>query len=412
MGSYGDVLPLVAIGKEFVKCGHIVYLMTNGNFQSLAEDNGFNFLALGTQEEYLETIDSVDVHNSFDLGSKLLEFLVLAPIDEMIAHMKSIAMEDLLIVSYPGNIGIKAYAERYNIPFVSTVFAPILFESTLQPSRLSRFHILERLPNFLLRAFYFLSHKAIDLILVSKINEIRSQFDLHPITSTYSWILSSELVLGLFHEEFSTNPKDWPPQIELTGFALACIESNESSDELNLFIENHQHVILFTQGTPNAKVLPFFQIVQKVCDKLNIAAIFLSQFQEQLESFHSENIFVTKSLDLSDILPKLDGVVHHGGIGTTAQSLNAGIPQIIVPWGVDQFDNAKHLCRMGVAYKVYHGRGFQHRLQSTLQRLLTNSTMKETALLYSTKNEMYDGASNSYNILIEFFNKKLVCKLD
>ena len=42
-------------------------------------------------------------------------------------------------------------------------------------------------------------------------------------------------------------------------------------------------------------------------------------------------------------------MVHHGGIGTCAQALRAGIPQLVLPWGVDQFDNALRLKKLGVA---------------------------------------------------------------
>lgn len=39
----------------------------------------------------------------------------------------------------------------------------------------------------------------------------------------------------------------------------------------------------------------------------------------------------------SDVFPCCAAVIHHGGIGTTAQCLRHGIPSLLVPWGVDQF---------------------------------------------------------------------------
>lgn len=41
-------------------------------------------------------------------------------------------------------------------------------------------------------------------------------------------------------------------------------------------------------------------------------------------------------------------LVHHGGIGTTAQALAAGIPQLVMPLAHDQFDNAARVKRLGV----------------------------------------------------------------
>ena len=56
------------------------------------------------------------------------------------------------------------------------------------------------------------------------------------------------------------------------------------------------------------------------------------------------------SFDL--LLPKLAALIHHGGIGTSAQCLAAGIPQLITPWAHDQFDNASRLRRLGVARSI------------------------------------------------------------
>jgi UDP:flavonoid glycosyltransferase YjiC (YdhE family) len=52
---------------------------------------------------------------------------------------------------------------------------------------------------------------------------------------------------------------------------------------------------------------------------------------------------------LGSVLPRAAAVVHHGGIGTCAETLRAGLPSLIVPFGFDQPDNAERLRRLGVA---------------------------------------------------------------
>jgi len=44
--------------------------------------------------------------------------------------------------------------------------------------------------------------------------------------------------------------------------------------------------------------------------------------------------------------------VHHGGIGTAAQALAAGVPHLVMPIAHDQLDNAARLCRLGVAQSL------------------------------------------------------------
>src|SRR5213075_3040591 len=47
------------------------------------------------------------------------------------------------------------------------------------------------------------------------------------------------------------------------------------------------------------------------------------------------------------LFPRCRAVVHHGGVGTTAQALAAGIPQLMLPMAWDQPDNAMRVRRMG-----------------------------------------------------------------
>ena len=58
----------------------------------------------------------------------------------------------------------------------------------------------------------------------------------------------------------------------------------------------------------------------------------------------------------SALLPRAAAVVHHGGIGTSAQALRAGVPQLVVPFFADQHDNAARLGRLGVARSLRRGR--------------------------------------------------------
>jgi UDP:flavonoid glycosyltransferase YjiC (YdhE family) len=51
------------------------------------------------------------------------------------------------------------------------------------------------------------------------------------------------------------------------------------------------------------------------------------------------------------LLPQAAALVHHGGVGS-AQALRAGIPQLVLPVGYDQFDNALRLELLGVAATV------------------------------------------------------------
>ena len=75
---------------------------------------------------------------------------------------------------------------------------------------------------------------------------------------------------------------------------------------------------------------------------------------------------------LSRILPRCAALVSHGGIGTIAQGLAAGIPQLIMPMAHDQPDNAARLRRLGIglALKPKHYRATA--VANALTRLLND----------------------------------------
>ena len=50
-----------------------------------------------------------------------------------------------------------------------------------------------------------------------------------------------------------------------------------------------------------------------------------------------------KQVPHSWLFPKMAAVVHHGGARTTAAGLRAGVPNIVIPHGLDQFAWAKDL---------------------------------------------------------------------
>jgi UDP:flavonoid glycosyltransferase YjiC (YdhE family) len=55
------------------------------------------------------------------------------------------------------------------------------------------------------------------------------------------------------------------------------------------------------------------------------------------------------SLPFAAVLPAVDAIVHHGGIGTAMRALRSGTPQVILAHGLDRPDNAARLAHLGLA---------------------------------------------------------------
>jgi vancomycin aglycone glucosyltransferase len=62
-----------------------------------------------------------------------------------------------------------------------------------------------------------------------------------------------------------------------------------------------------------------------------------------------EAVYPTGPVDHKRLFPRMAAVVHHGGAGTTTTAARAGVPQIVIPHGVDQYYWAARLHSLGVA---------------------------------------------------------------
>ncbi len=65
----------------------------------------------------------------------------------------------------------------------------------------------------------------------------------------------------------------------------------------------------------------------------------------------SEDIFILESAPHSWLFPRMAAVIHHGGAGTTAAGLRAGVPAVIVPHSNDQFAWARRVHELGAGVK-------------------------------------------------------------
>jgi enterobactin C-glucosyltransferase len=88
------------------------------------------------------------------------------------------------------------------------------------------------------------------------------------------------------------------------------------------------------------------------------------------------NVQATNWIGLDVLLPTCCAAVHHGGAGTTMAVLGAGLPQLVIPQGSDQFANADALRRRGVAL-VKDAAGLD---AGAMMSLLDNRALAESAI--------------------------------
>jgi UDP:flavonoid glycosyltransferase YjiC (YdhE family) len=127
-----------------------------------------------------------------------------------------------------------------------------------------------------------------------------------------------------------------------------------------------------TPGSANAQAAGFFAAIVQACVAGDRRAILLSEFSDQIPDPLPEGIRWFRYLPLDRLLPRAAAFVHHGGIGSAAQGMAAGIPQLVMPLAHDQFDNAARLEHLGVGGWIPKARFTGARVAEALGRLVND----------------------------------------
>ncbi len=129
---------------------------------------------------------------------------------------------------------------------------------------------------------------------------------------------------------------------------------------------------------------------------------------EQIPGTLPPNVCHAAYAPFSDVFPRAACVVHHGGLGTSAQAMRAGIPQLVMPIAYDQADNAVRMRRHGVARLLYPKRFTGKAVADRLKALLGDDGNKQAARRLSERFRGVDGVSTACGLLEELVGRDAV----
>ncbi|WP_033261402.1 glycosyltransferase [Amycolatopsis vancoresmycina] len=98
-----------------------------------------------------------------------------------------------------------------------------------------------------------------------------------------------------------------------------------------------------------------------------------------------ENVRLEAWVPQAALLPHVDLVVHHGGSGTTLGAFGAGLPQLLMPQGADQFTNADAVVAAGVGDRLLGAEVTAEAVATKARRLLTDTSVRDAADALATE---------------------------
>jgi rhamnosyltransferase subunit B len=355
MGSAGDVYPTLAIGKALLARGHRAVIAANPYFESAARDAGLPFTGIGSAEVYRRRLDDPTL---WQLG-KGFKVLFTDMIDNMRPLYDTIRARAVpgrtVVVAPTSGLGARLANETLGVALVNVQLQPIAFRSLYeQPGLEIPAALKPLLPPLRRRWLRMLDRRLLDPHVAPALNAFRAELGLPPIARVFDrWVFSPDLIIGLFPEWFAPRQRDWPGQLRLTGFPL-CDRGDDAdlSSDVTSFLAAGDRPIVFTLGTAMQFTKAFFETSIEVCRRLNARGVLVTRFRDQLPHALPAGVLHVDYAPFGRLLPRAAAIVHHGGIGTLAQAMRAGIPQLVTPMNFDQPDNAVRVTRLGVADRI------------------------------------------------------------
>ena len=402
IGSAGDVNPFIGIGEELKKRGFRVVLITSQYFESQARSAGLEFFGLGSSEDYQSIIQDPDLWSpdkGFKVFADRVVFPIMEPAYEIIAGFDP---SKTILVAQGQFFAAHIAHEKLGFPFITIHLQPAAFRSVHE---FPLFPI--SLPPFVIRGlFSLIDALVLDKLFAPNINRLRQSLGLPPINKIFGgWMHSSQLNLGLFPEWFAQLQPDWPPQTQLTSFIYYDKQNGNEGlpEELETFLGAGSAPIIFTPGTAMKHADQFFRDCIGACQLLGQRGILLTQHPEQLPAELPQGIHHFAYLPFSKVFPRALALVHHGGIGTTAQAIAAGIPQVIRPMAHDRPDTAARVEKLGIGVSLSPQKFNAASLADKLNALVTSQSVLERCKIYAGRIHP-DQSLNETCLIIENFS--------
>ena len=382
-GSFGDLHPYIALAQGLKARGHRPAIATVGFYREKIEAMGLDFYPLRPNLPAFEKVPQLakrwmQPRN----GTKAVVQETLMPaLRQMYEDAVAAAQGADLLLSHPITYAVPIVAEKYGIPWLSTVLQPIAFVSVFDPPTPAGTpgqigSLIHQLPTGAVAGIVKIA-KFDTLRWAKEVPRLRADLGLprgkHPI---FEGQFSPFGTLALFSSTLGKPQADWPINTTQTGFCFYDrLSDKETALEpaLEAFLNAGEPPIVFTLGT--AAVLmagDFYRQSADAARMLHRRAVLLigKDPRNRPDRPLPDGVAAFEYAPYGELMRRAAVVVHQGGVGTTGQALNAGRPQLIVPFAHDQPDHADRVFRLGVGRTVPRLRYQARRFAKELEKLL------------------------------------------
>lgn len=183
------------------------------------------------------------------------------------------------------------------------------------------------------------------------VNSFRERYGLPPFTAaSFYRILSAAPLMGAYSDHVIPRPPDWPENMHISGYWFLDPQAEwQPEGELMSFLEAGDSPVCIGFGSMSGRnPEKLAALVLEALAKSGQRGVLLTGWGGMRALSVPDSVYVLDSAPHSWLFPRMAAVVHHGGAGTTAEGLRAGVPSIILPFAVDQAFWGRRIEALGV----------------------------------------------------------------
>ncbi len=387
--------------------GHISAIATIEYYRSKIESLGLQFLPIGPN---MDPTDGEMIRQCEDLkrGPEILfRKIVLPHLPGTYRDLLRVASSADLMVAGELNYAAPLVSEKLGLRWVSAILSPASFFSAHDPSVMVNVPWLMHVRKAGWRAYraVFNLGRLGTRHWWDPVRQLRREEGLRPeCDPLFRDKFSPDLVLALFSPLLARQQPDWPQQTLQSGFVFFDQHRSDPAVDRKLaeFLAIPDPPIVFTQGS-TAVHAPgnFYEVSAEAARRLGRRALLLGT--TVVSGAPSHQMCALPYAPYAHVFRSAAINVHQGGSGTTGQALFAGRPQLIVPFGWDQPDNAMRVERLGAGLHLPRSVYSVKTATAALERLLADEQFSARAAQVAAQIQSEDGLNSACNAIEALF---------
>lgn len=353
LGSRGDVQPYVALGRALLAAGHSPILVTSEEFRSLVTENGLGFRPVSVSMKGL--VESPKGRAWLSSGRNPVKLVMggIRLIEELSTELSTELEAGLhdaeVIVSNWTTCASYYYARMRGIPWLG------LFLQPMWPTGDYPCLILTR-PS-LGRTLNRLSHRLLDPLLWQIIRLGTADYARKAWKTRLPWLgMLDELsrtqtpMLFAVSEQVHARPSDWPAHVQLTGYLYLHTQHDwQAPERLRDYLASGPPPVYVGFGSmSDGSAEQTTRLVLEAGRQAGVRLLLLTGWGGIDAQRLPDDVLAIDAAPHEWLFPRMAAVVHHGGAGTTAAGVWAGVPGVVVPFFADQPFWGEKLHRLGV----------------------------------------------------------------